>query len=109
MPRKVLPAHTIPKQHTDTDQLKVRAHLSTLVELPLGTAQYHRAPLLRDSSVSIIEAPVGETKETETLGRTTAFGNPTTVSLRADSAIDDLQPLFGVTIAGTTNPHLIYI
>jgi hypothetical protein len=105
MSKKVLSTRTRFKQLTDTDHLKVRAHLSTLVELPLETAQYHKVRVLRDSSVSIIEDQVVEAKEIETLDRTIVCGNPTKVSLRADFVIDDLQPLFDVTIAGTINPH----
>ena len=105
MSKKVLSTRTRSTQRTDTDQLRVRAHLSTLVGLRLETAQYRKVRVVRDSSVSIIEDQVVETKETEILGRTTVCGNPTKVSLRADFVIDDLQPLFDVTIAGTINPH----
>jgi hypothetical protein len=102
MSKKVLSTRTRSRQHTDTDQLRVSAHLSTLVELRLETAQYHKVRVLPDSSVSIIEDQVVETKETETL---IVCGNRTKVSLRADFVIDDLQPLFDVTIAGTIDTH----
>jgi len=106
MSKKVLSTRTRSKQHTDTDQLRVPAHLSTLVGLRLERAQYHKVRVVRDSSASIIEDQVVETKETEILDRITVCGNPTKVSLRANFVIDDLQPLFDVTIAGTINPHL---
>jgi hypothetical protein len=105
MSKKVLSTRTRSKQRMDTDQLRVPAHLTTLVGLRLETAQYHKVRVVRDSSVSITEDQVVATKETEILGQTIVCGNPTKVSFRADFVIDDLQRLFDVTIAGTINPH----
>ena len=108
MSRNVLVIHPGPKQPKVTDLLRVPASLSILVELPSATVQFHRVLRLRDSSVSIIGVQAEGTKGTEIRGLTIVRGSLTKVSLRADFVIDNLQPLFGVTIVGMCSHRLVF-